>query len=107
MSFFSKSIIIKLRKNTYLSLRLLKYKPCRTVFDSELIFKILELMNWMAEGTRKETIDDEDQFCNKQILQSILKSKEVFDQLEGHEMRKARTKSNPFEIIQGVFFLNR
>ena len=22
-------------------------------------------------------------------------------------MRKARTKSNPFEIIQGVFFLNR
>ena len=27
--------------------------------------------------------------------------------LEGHEMRKARTKSNPFEIIQGVFFLNR
>merc|ERR1719188_2673074 len=33
----------------------------------------------MAEGARKETIDDEDQFCNKQILQSILKSKDVFD----------------------------
>ena len=61
----------------------------------------------MSEGPRKESIADEDQFCDQQIIKSIMKSKEVFDQLEGHEMRKARTKSNPFEIIQGVFFLNR
>ena len=61
----------------------------------------------MSEGPRKESILDENQFCDPQINKSIMKSKEVFDQLEGHEMRKARTKSNPFEIIQGVFFLNR
>ena len=61
----------------------------------------------MSEGPRKESIANEDQFCDQQIIKSIMKSKEVFDQLEGHEMRKARTKSNPFEIIQGVFFLNR
>ena len=36
-----------------------------------------------------------------------MKSKAIFDELEGHEMRKARTRSNPFEIIHGVFFLNR
>lgn len=65
------------------------------------------LRSWMAEGPRKETIDDEDQFCSPEILQSVLKSKSIFDQLEGHEMRKARTRSNPFEIIRGVFFLNR
>ena len=77
-------------------------------FFHVIFFKIIsELRSWLNEGPRKETIDDEVQFCNRQILQSILKSKEVFDQLEGHEMRKARTRSNPFEIIQGVFFLNR
>ena len=66
-----------------------------------------ELRSWMREGPRKENIEDETQFCNPEILKSIIKSKSIFDQLEGHEMRKARTKSNPFEIIQGVFFLNR
>ena len=65
------------------------------------------LRSWMKEGPRKETINDEDNFCNKEILDAILKSKAIFDELEGHEMRKARTRSNPFEIIQGVFFLNR
>ena len=33
--------------------------------------------------------------------------KSVFDELEGAEMRKARTHSNPFELIKGVFFQNR
>ena len=31
----------------------------------------------------------------------------IFDQLEGEEMRRARTRSNPYETIRGVFFLNR
>ena len=31
----------------------------------------------------------------------------VFDQLEGEELRRARTKSNPYETIRGAFFLNR
>ena len=31
----------------------------------------------------------------------------VFDDLEGEEMRQARTRSNPYESIRGVFFLNR
>ena len=37
----------------------------------------------MSEGSRKEDIADEDQFCDQQIIKSIMKSKEVFDQLEG------------------------
>ena len=31
----------------------------------------------------------------------------VFDKLEPEEMRRARTRSNPFETIRGGFFLNR
>lgn len=31
----------------------------------------------------------------------------VFDILDGEEMRRARTRANPYEMIRGVFFLNR
>lgn len=31
----------------------------------------------------------------------------VFDNLEGEEMRRARTRSNPYETIRGGIFLNR
>ena len=75
--------------------------------QTENVPEMAELRSWSKEGPRKETIEDETQFCNPEILKSIMKSKSVFDQLEGHEMRKARTRSNPFEVIQGVFFLNR
>jgi cap1 methyltransferase len=38
---------------------------------------------------------------------SILKCKTIFDRLEPAELQKARSRSNPFETIRGVFFLNR
>ena len=69
--------------------------------------ELKELRNWMKEGRRKSTIDDETSFCDPEILANILKCKSVFDSLEPEELRKARTKSNPFETIRGVFFLNR
>jgi len=37
----------------------------------------------------------------------MIQAKSVFDNLEGEEMRKARTHSNPFELIRGVIFQNR
>lgn len=37
----------------------------------------------------------------------ILFGQSVFDDLEGEEMRRARTRANPYEMIRGVFFLNR
>ena len=66
-----------------------------------------ELRQWVEEGPRKETIEDETKFCDDEILTNVLKCKSVFDTLEPEELRKARTKSNPFETIRGVFFLNR
>ena len=43
----------------------------------------------------------------REVLQSVLRCKSVFDRLEPEELRKARTRSNPFETIRGAFFLNR
>ncbi|KAM4040522.1 LOW QUALITY PROTEIN: cap-specific mRNA (nucleoside-2'-O-)-methyltransferase 1 [Anomaloglossus baeobatrachus] len=66
-----------------------------------------ELSDWMTVGKRKEIIDDETEFCREPLLRSLLECKSAFDELEGEEMRRARTRSNPYEMIRGVFFLNR
>lgn len=65
------------------------------------------LREWKHIGKKKLTIDDEAEFCDEDILSAILNSKNVFDELEPEEMRRARTRSNPYETIRGVFFLNR
>ncbi|KAJ8309113.1 hypothetical protein KUTeg_013987 [Tegillarca granosa] len=65
------------------------------------------LRKWKIIGKKKQTIDDETEFCDEEILTNVLNSKSVFDQLEPEEMRRARTRSNPYETIRGVFFLNR
>ncbi|KAL3872951.1 hypothetical protein ACJMK2_036120 [Sinanodonta woodiana] len=65
------------------------------------------LRGWMTTGPKKRTIDDENQFCQEETLKSILQCKSVFDNLEPEEMRRARTRSNPYETIRGAFFLNR
>ncbi|ELT98047.1 hypothetical protein CAPTEDRAFT_154782 [Capitella teleta] len=74
---------------------------------SDPVPSIEEMRTWMLEGPNKKTIDDETEFCNPDILRDILSCKSVFDHLEGEEMRKARTRSNPYELIKGVFFQNR
>ncbi|KAK7487035.1 hypothetical protein BaRGS_00021705 [Batillaria attramentaria] len=66
-----------------------------------------EMMQWKVIGPKKRTIDDETTYCNEKVLQNILSSKSVFDILESEEMRRARTRSNPYETIRGAFFLNR
>ncbi|KAL5008105.1 hypothetical protein ScPMuIL_013686 [Solemya velum] len=66
-----------------------------------------ELHSWKKIGPKKLTIDDEDRFCHEDILKGVLNGKNVFDTLEPEEMRRARTRSNPYETIRGVFFLNR
>lgn len=66
-----------------------------------------ELSNWVVTGRKKMTIADENRFCDPQILKNILTSKSAFDKLSGPDMRKARTRSNPFETIRGCIFQNR
>ncbi|XP_074845890.1 cap-specific mRNA (nucleoside-2'-O-)-methyltransferase 1 isoform X1 [Carettochelys insculpta] len=66
-----------------------------------------EMKEWMTVGKRKMVIEDETEFCREELLHNVLKCKSVFDELDGEEMRRARTKSNPYEMIRGAFFLNR
>ncbi|XP_071486988.1 cap-specific mRNA (nucleoside-2'-O-)-methyltransferase 1-like [Diadema antillarum] len=61
---------------------------------------------WDAQP-EKLTIDDETQFCDGEILKTLLNQKSAFDLLDGEEMRQARTRSNPYETIRGGIFLNR
>ncbi|XP_075554842.1 cap methyltransferase 1 isoform X1 [Dermacentor variabilis] len=65
------------------------------------------LREWVSEGKKKLTIDDETCFCDEQVLKEIIDCKNVFDRLEPEELRRARTRSNPFETIRGGIFLNR
>ncbi|XP_067609214.1 cap-specific mRNA (nucleoside-2'-O-)-methyltransferase 1 isoform X1 [Pseudorca crassidens] len=79
-----------------------------------------EMSDWMVVGKRKMIIEDETEFCGEELLHSVLQCKgdahlqvlilsgqNVFDVLDGEEMRRARTRANPYEMIRGVFFLNR
>lgn len=66
-----------------------------------------ELRDWMIVGRRKLKIEDETEFCTEDLLHTLLRCKSVFDNLEGEEMRRARTRSNPYEMIRGGIFLNR
>ncbi|XP_048375572.1 cap-specific mRNA (nucleoside-2'-O-)-methyltransferase 1 [Sphaerodactylus townsendi] len=66
-----------------------------------------EMKDWMTIGKKKLVIEDETEFCGEELLHSVLQCKSVFDELDGEEMRRARTRSNPYEMIRGAFFLNR
>ncbi|XP_077566986.1 cap-specific mRNA (nucleoside-2'-O-)-methyltransferase 1 [Stigmatopora nigra] len=66
-----------------------------------------ELRDWMTVGPKKRKIEDEIEFCTEDLLHTLLRCKTVFDNLDGEEMRRARTRSNAYETIRGAIFLNR
>ena len=76
--------------------------PCRSDIPDDN-----ELRDWFTQGPKKLTIDDEDHFCDPEILRGVVTCKTVFDNLSGDELRKARSGSNPFETIEKAFFQNR
>lgn len=65
------------------------------------------LSSWIRRGPKVLTIENETNFCDENILKRVLESKSVFDNLGADDMRRARTKSNPFETIRGNIFQNR
>lgn len=66
-----------------------------------------EMQHWLHQGPKKLTMDDEIDFCCEDIVKNVINAKRVFDHLDGVEMRRARTRCNPYETIRGAFFLNR
>ncbi|XP_065052037.1 cap-specific mRNA (nucleoside-2'-O-)-methyltransferase 1-like isoform X2 [Rhopilema esculentum] len=66
-----------------------------------------EMEEWPTISPRNETIEDETDFCDPQVLEGILDSKKLFDMLGTDEFLKARTRANPHETIRGGIFQNR
>ncbi|XP_072948774.1 cap-specific mRNA (nucleoside-2'-O-)-methyltransferase 1-like [Epargyreus clarus] len=62
---------------------------------------------WLQKGPKKLIIDDETNFVKPSILKGVLDAKTIFDKLHDEDMRSARSRSNPYESIGSVFFLNR
>ncbi|CAF4934339.1 unnamed protein product [Pieris macdunnoughi] len=65
------------------------------------------LEEWLTKGPKKLSIDNETQFVDPNILQGILNAKTIFDTLDDEDLRNARFRSNPYETIGSVIFLNR
>ncbi|CAG9816211.1 unnamed protein product [Phaedon cochleariae] len=73
--------------------------------ESDLGFEAMQ--SWTREGPPKHDIFDEVNFCDQEILHKVLRAKDIFDELDIMELCQARAKSNPFETIKSVFFMNR
>ncbi|CAB3220736.1 unnamed protein product [Arctia plantaginis] len=65
------------------------------------------LEKWLKIGPKKLTIDDETEFVDPAILKGVLNAKTIFDSLDDEDLRNARFRSNPYETIGAVIFLNR
>ncbi|KAG7308575.1 hypothetical protein JYU34_005791 [Plutella xylostella] len=65
------------------------------------------LEEWLQKGPKKLTIEDETDFVDEQILKGVLNAKTIFDSLDDEDLRNARFRSNPYETIGSVIFLNR
>ena len=46
-------------------------------------------------------------FVSTEILEGIIKAKNIFDNLPDCDLREARKRANPFETIAMVIFQNR
>lgn len=58
-------------------------------------------------GLRLTKIDDQNRFCDAQILTEMVKCKNKFDNIDNNVFQLARTRSNLFETIRSSIFQNR
>ncbi|CAG4971708.1 unnamed protein product [Colias eurytheme] len=65
------------------------------------------LEEWLKKGPKKLNMEDETEFVDPNILQGIINAKTIFDTLDDEDLRNARFRSNPYETIGSVIFLNR
>uniref|UniRef100_A0A7E5A1U6 Cap-specific mRNA (nucleoside-2'-O-)-methyltransferase 1 n=1 Tax=Panagrellus redivivus TaxID=6233 RepID=A0A7E5A1U6_PANRE len=63
--------------------------------------------SWIKIGAPKDTLDDEDHFCDAELIAKLLKAKSVFDHLTDNELHNARIRANPYETIKSSIFQNR
>lgn len=52
-------------------------------------------------------IDDQDLYCDAELIRDMIEAKNVFDHLKDRELHDARQRANPYETIKGAIFQNR
>lgn len=75
--------------------------------QNDTVFALEHLKIWLKFGKCPEFLDGEIKFVDADILSGILEAKTVFDQINENELRRARSRSNPFETIRSSIFQNR
>ncbi|VDN08322.1 unnamed protein product [Thelazia callipaeda] len=80
--------------------------------DSDIREKFLHELRaavhgWITIGDRKDTLDGEYKYCNKDLVEKMLSAKSAFDEINARVLMDARTRANPYETIRSVFFQNR
>lgn len=74
---------------------------------TEFLYNLQNMKRFIKFGKRKNTLDNETLFVEPDILVGILSAKSMFDKLNENELRRARSRSNPFETIRSSIFQNR
>ncbi|XP_013115503.2 cap-specific mRNA (nucleoside-2'-O-)-methyltransferase 1 [Stomoxys calcitrans] len=70
-------------------------------------YDLKDMKDFIKLGRRKTTLNDETLFVDSNILEGILSAKTVFDNLNENDLRRARSRSNPFETLRSSIFQNR
>ncbi|XP_065222418.1 cap-specific mRNA (nucleoside-2'-O-)-methyltransferase 1 [Planococcus citri] len=73
----------------------------------EMQLSDIDLREWIVHGKKKRILDDETHFCDASVLKQVLICKTAFDKMGPEEKRRARSRSNPYELIKKGPFLNR
>ncbi|XP_014283812.1 cap-specific mRNA (nucleoside-2'-O-)-methyltransferase 1 [Halyomorpha halys] len=76
-------------------------------FDTHTLNFQIMMDNWINEGPQNFNIESMTEFIDEDLLSNILQKKSIFDNLSEDELRRAVTRSNPFETIRKGIFLNR
>lgn len=67
----------------------------------------LDFENAIKFGPRITKIDDQNRFCDPEILTKMVQLKNIFDSCDRNLFAQARTRSNVFETIRCATFQNR
>lgn len=66
-----------------------------------------ELLENSTGGPKKLTIDDENNFCDQEMLKKLLAKESIFENVDKNGLESARLRSNAFQTIERTIFLNQ
>lgn len=71
------------------------------------LYSLDELCSWQIVGASKSSLIGEHKFCAPSVLDEFLAQSRLLCEIPADEILSCRKRSNPFEAIDRVFFVNR